>query len=88
VLKKISVGPGKMQHPLYAFLTDKKKNPKTGGAIKWNFDKFLVNGLGTPVGRYGPREDPLGPKITTDVEKVLKTLPKKDKAKSNEPAKK
>ena len=88
MLKKISVGPGKKQHPLYAFLTDKKKHPKTGGPIKWNFDKFLVDGLGIPVGRYGPREDPLGTKITTDVEKVLTTLPKKDKAKAKEPAEK
>jgi glutathione peroxidase len=29
--------------PLYQFLMDPNINPATGGEIKWNFTKFLVN---------------------------------------------
>src|SRR5947209_11055254 len=39
---KISV-KGADKAPLYQFLTDTAANPSTGGEIKWNFTKFLVD---------------------------------------------
>lgn len=27
-------------------------------AIKWNFTKFLIDKSGTPVARYGPKDEP------------------------------
>lgn len=49
---------GKDIHPLYAFLTSKETNPKFGGAISWNFNKFLIGRDGVIVGRFGSRTQP------------------------------
>ena len=62
---------GEDQHPLYAYLTDKKLHPKTGGTIRWNFDKTLVDHRGQPIARYEPREDPTGKKVLAQIEKAL-----------------
>ena len=50
-------------HPIYRFLTD-KKNPKLGGAVKWNFQKYLVNHEGKVLAKFSPRENPMGAKVT------------------------
>lgn len=39
--------------------------------MKWNFQKFLVDRQGKVVGRFEPREDPLGDKVVKAVEKAL-----------------
>lgn len=62
---------GKGIHPLYAFLTDKKTNPRFGGKITWNFNKFLVDRSGEIVGRFDSKDEPLGDKIPRAVEKAL-----------------
>lgn len=62
---------GKGIHPLYAFLTDKKTNPRFGGKITWNFNKFLVDRTGEIVGRFDSKDEPLGDKIPRAVEKAL-----------------
>ncbi len=38
--------------PLYQFLTDKASSPATGGEIKWNFTKFLVDRNGKTIARF------------------------------------
>src|SRR5262245_38829210 len=38
--------------PLYKYLTSKDTNPKFGGDIGWNFEKFLISRTGEVVGRY------------------------------------
>ena len=44
-------------HPLFIYL--KKERPGLiGGAIKWNFTKFLVNRAGEVVKRFAPQEKP------------------------------
>lgn len=58
---KISV-KGKDQHPLYRYLTDKSEH-SFGGAIKWNFTKFLINRKGVIVDRFAPVIKPSGEKI-------------------------
>jgi len=67
---KISV-KGKDIHPLYAFLTSKEINPNFGGAISWNFNKFLIGRDGTIVGRFGSRTKPDDKELIAAVEKAL-----------------
>ena len=70
MFSKISV-KGKDQHPLYKWLTSKEANPKFGGAISWNFNKFLIGRDGSVIGRFGSRETPQSETIKTAVEAAL-----------------
>ena len=66
---KISVkGPDKA--PLYEFLTD--PSSKTGGEIKWNFTKFLVDRDGKVIARFESAVKPDSPEVTAAIEKALK----------------
>jgi glutathione peroxidase len=67
---KISV-KGKHIHPLYAFLTSKETNPNFGGAISWNFNKFLIGRDGVIVGRFGSRTKPDDKELIAEVERAL-----------------
>jgi glutathione peroxidase len=64
-----TVKDGAGQAPLYKFLTSKETNPKHGGAVKWNFTKFLVGRDGAVVGRYEPGVTPEA--MSKDVEAEL-----------------
>jgi glutathione peroxidase len=68
---KVSV-KGEDKAPLYQFLTDTGANPKTGGEIKWNFTKFLVDRNGKVIARFEPAVKPESPEVTTAIEKALK----------------
>jgi len=60
VFGKIEVN-GSSAHPLYRFLKKSKPGilgPFGGGAIKWNFTKFLIDRHGKPVARYAPQVKP------------------------------
>ena len=70
MFSKISV-KGKDIHPLYAFLTSKETNPAFGGAISWNFNKFLIGRDGTVVGRFGSRTKPEDKELVEAVEKAV-----------------
>ncbi len=61
---KIDVN-GANAHPLYKFLKAEKKGLAGSEAIKWNFTKFLVDGEGEVVARFGPQDTPdlIGRKI-------------------------
>ena len=67
---KISV-KGKTIHPLYAWLTDKKLHPEHGGAILWNFNKFVIGKDGRVLGRYGSRTEPGDPDLAAAIEAAL-----------------
>ncbi len=67
---KISVKGGDI-HPLYAFLTSKAGNPRFGGAISWNFNKFLVGRDGTVVARFGSRTKPDDKELTAALKLAL-----------------
>jgi glutathione peroxidase len=71
MFSKISV-KGDDQYPLYTYLTSSEQNPKTGGEIKWNFTKFLVDRNGTVVARFEPNVDPMTPAVTEAIEGALK----------------
>ncbi len=64
---------GPKTHPLYRWIADKKIHPKTGGAPKWNFQKFLTDHRGKIIARFSPRENPLGKKVVGAIDKALKT---------------
>ncbi len=66
---------GEDAHPLYRFITNEKMHPKTGGDVRWNFQKFLVGADGKVLARFEPREDPLGEKVLAKLEDALKSVP-------------
>ncbi len=73
---KISLA-GQHIAPLYEFLMDKQANPTTGGPIRWNFTKFLVDREGKVVERFEPDVTPDSPELAVAIEKALRA--EKDK---------
>jgi glutathione peroxidase-family protein len=70
IMEKSSVKGDKMI-PLYKFLTSQSQHPKTGGAISWNFNKFLVDRDGFVVRRYSSFTKPRSKKIINDIDQLL-----------------
>ena len=64
---KIEVN-GDNAHPLFAWLRDERRG-LLGGAIKWNFTKFLVNRRGEVIDRYAPTTTP--EKLEPDIRAAL-----------------
>ncbi|MGE5608792.1 MAG: glutathione peroxidase [Bacillota bacterium] len=62
---------GDQQHPLYQFLTREQTNPDFGGAIKWNFTKFLVSREGKVVARFEPKAKPSDEQVIKAIEEQL-----------------
>ncbi len=71
MMAKVSVA-GNDIAPLYEYLTDKSVNPNTGGAIKWNFTKFLISKDGKILARFEPDVTPEDPGLVGAVERALK----------------
>ena len=67
---KISV-LGEDQHPLYKYLTSKESNPRFGGEITWNFNKFLANHKGEIIGRFSSKETPESKGVTDAIESAI-----------------
>ena len=63
---------GEHMAPLYQFLTGKQANPNTGGPIRWNFTKFLVDREGKVIERFEPDVTPDAPELEVAIEKALK----------------
>jgi glutathione peroxidase len=70
MMSKVSV-KGSDTAPLYQYLTDNSSHPKTGGEIKWNFTKFLVDRNGSIAARFEPEVTPDSPQVTAAIEKAL-----------------
>jgi glutathione peroxidase len=70
MFSKVSV-KGDDQCPLYQFLTSKETNPKFGGPVKWNFEKFLINSKGEVVNRFRSPVKPESPEMTKAIEAEL-----------------
>ncbi len=70
MFSKISV-KGADQHPLYRYLTAKDTNPEFGGAITWNFNKFLVGRDGKILARFGSKAEPMSEEVVKAVEEAL-----------------
>ncbi len=83
---KISMA-GEHIAPLYEFLTDKQANSTTGGPIRWNFTKFLVDREGKVAQRFEPDVTPDSPELAAAIEKALRAeKDKKDGVASFPPA--
>ena len=61
--EKIDV-KGANQHPLYKWLTNKDLNGMKSTSVKWNFQKYLVDGNGNLVDYFYSITKPLSSKIT------------------------
>ncbi|MEC7107929.1 MAG: glutathione peroxidase [Verrucomicrobiota bacterium] len=70
IFSKVEV-KGSNKHPLFEFLTSKNTNPKFGGPISWNFNKFLISPDGKIVNRFGSMTSPLNKKVILSIEKYL-----------------
>jgi glutathione peroxidase len=70
LFSKISV-KGADIHPLFKFLTDQETNPRFGGEIKWNFNKFLVDKNGQIIARFEPQVKPESEQVAQSVENAL-----------------
>jgi glutathione peroxidase len=68
LFQKVDVN-GSNAHPLYDFLTKSAPGILGTEGIKWNFTKFLVDGTGKVVKRYGSTTEPK--EIERDIEKLL-----------------
>lgn len=68
--EKVEVN-GKNALPLFKYLKAEQKG-LMGGAIKWNFTKFLVSRRGEVVGRYAPTKEPK--EIEADIKKLLEKM--------------
>ncbi len=71
MMAKVSVS-GSDKTELYQFLTDKQRHATTGGEIKWNFTKFLVDREGNILDRFEPNVTPADPALVSAVESALK----------------
>ena len=67
MMAKISV-KGKDMDPLYQWLTSKSRNGVLDAAVKWNFQKFMINEHGELVDFAPPGELPDSERITGWVE--------------------
>jgi len=70
LFSKISV-KGEDQHPLYRFITSTKANPRFGGEIRWNFQKYLVNREGVITGKFSSSVPPESPELLRAIEEAL-----------------
>ena len=64
---------GSGQAPLYRFLTSKQTNPKFGGDVEWNFEKFLIGRNGEVIGHFISDVEPLSREMVAAIEKALAT---------------
>jgi glutathione peroxidase len=70
MMSKVSV-KGSDKTPLYQYLTDSSSNPKTGGEIKWNFTKFLIDKNGNIAARFESAVTPESPEFVKAIEQAL-----------------
>ncbi len=61
---------GGAKHPIYQYLTEAAPGGKQG-EVRWNFEKFLVDQEGNPVGRFDSSMRPNHPQIISQLEALL-----------------
>ena len=68
--EKIDVN-GAQRHPVYSELTKSADAEGHDGDIRWNFEKFLVDGDGNVIARFAPTVDPEAPELVEQIEAAL-----------------
>ena len=63
ITEKVDV-KGDNQHPLYKWLTEKELNGSKSSSVKWNFQKYLVDGEGKFIDYWYSITKPMSGKIT------------------------
>jgi glutathione peroxidase len=69
--EKVEVN-GEGRHALYDELTPVADSEGHTGDIRWNFEKFLVDGEGKPIARFSPQVEPEAPEVLSAIESALK----------------
>lgn len=59
---------GTAAHPFYAWAA---RAPGSGGAPRWNFHKYLVDGQGRMVAGFGSGVGPAAPQLVREIERLL-----------------
>lgn len=62
---------GEHQHPLFAALTTIPDDKGHKGDVRWNFEKFVVDGNGEVVSRFNPTVVPEDPQLRAAIEATL-----------------
>lgn len=70
LFEKIDVN-GEHRSAVYAELTKSADAEGYTGDIRWNFEKFLLDGDGNVVARFGPRTEPDAPEVISAIKTLL-----------------
>jgi glutathione peroxidase len=62
---------GEHRHPVYQELVKTADAEGYTGDIRWNFEKFLLDGEGSVVARFNPRTEPDAPEVISAIEALL-----------------
>ena len=68
--EKVEVN-GDGRHPVYDALVQVADQEGRTGDVRWNFEKFLLDGSGAVVARFDPTVVPDDPRVTAAVASVL-----------------
>ncbi len=71
-------------HPVYAYLTSLPK--PIGGAVEWNFQKYLVDRNGRVVARFESETEPGDPVLVAALERLLSEPTTETKSESDAPS--
>jgi glutathione peroxidase len=72
--EKVDVNGGS-RHPVYDELVAAEDAEGWSGDVRWNFEKFLIDGSGAVVGRFAPTVVPDDSRVIDAIESVLARLP-------------
>jgi len=70
LFEKIDVN-GENRNPVYDELTKAADAEGYTGDIRWNFEKFLLDGEGNVVARFSPRTEPDDPQVVGAIKSLL-----------------
>jgi glutathione peroxidase len=68
--EKVEVN-GEDRHEVFQHLVETPDESGKAGDVRWNFEKFLVDGEGTVVARFDPRVEPQDPQVVGRIEALL-----------------
>jgi glutathione peroxidase len=68
--EKVDVN-GADRHPVFDELVRAADQDGRDGDVQWNFEKFLLDGSGAVVARFGPTVVPDDPRVIDAVESLL-----------------
>lgn len=70
ITEKVEVN-GESRHPVYAALVGAADEEGRDGDVRWNFEKFLIDGSGNVVARFGTGVVPEDPRLVEAVESLV-----------------